>query len=180
LFICKGTVTRNHFEIALDGKDYADEICGFFAKLGAVDLGLAPKTSIRKNRAVVYFKEGGQISAVLGIMGAVSSMLEYENIRIEKGIYNDINRRVNFLQANMDKTLSASVIQRESILLIERKMGLASLPRGLEETARLRLEHPEISLKELGAKLSRPVGKSGAGHRLKRLIEIADTLNSEG
>lgn len=46
----------------------------------------------------------------------------------------------------------------------------------LEETARLRLEHTEASLKELGDMLSPKMGKSGVNHRLRKLSQIADDL----
>ena len=55
-------------------------------------------------------------------------------------------------------------------------MGLSSLPEQLEEIARIRLEYPDKSLKELGSFLSTPVGKSGVNHRLRKISEIAETL----
>ena len=54
--------------------------------------------------------------------------------------------------------------------------GLHSLPENLEETALLRLEYPQASLKELGALLSTPVGKSGMNHRLRKICSIANEL----
>ena len=44
----------------------------------------------------------------------------------------------------------------------------------LEEIALARLSRPEASLKELGASLNPPVGKSGVNHRLRKLKAIAD------
>ena len=52
-------------------------------------------------------------------------------------------------------------------------MGLGSLPTGLEELARLRLENPDLSLKELGERMDPPLGKSGVNHRLRKISEIA-------
>ena len=46
----------------------------------------------------------------------------------------------------------------------------------LKETARLRLEYPEPTLKELGGYFDPPVGKSGVNHRLKKLSAIAEEL----
>ena len=62
------------------------------------------------------------------------------------------------------------------IRYIQEKIGLDKLPMDLEETARLRLEHTEASLKELGDMLSPKVGKSGVNHRLRKLSQIADDL----
>ena len=39
-----------------------------------------------------------------------------------------------------------------------------------------RLEQPEATLKELGAMLHPPVGKSGVNHRLRKLSGIAESL----
>ncbi|MCI9529445.1 MAG: winged helix-turn-helix transcriptional regulator, partial [Angelakisella sp.] len=45
------------------------------------------------------------------------------------------------------------------------------LPEELRELARLRLENPEASLRELGARLG--LSRSGVNHRLKRISELA-------
>ena len=37
----------------------------------------------------------------------------------------------------------------------------------------LRLENPDLSLKELGEMMDPPVGKSGINHRLARLSKLA-------
>jgi len=54
------------------------------------------------------------------------------------------------------------------------------LPKNLREIAELRLEYPDESLKELGAILEPPVGKSGVNHRLRRIEKIAEELRKEG
>jgi hypothetical protein len=174
VFICRGAVSRNHLELALGERAYAQAVAELIAEL---DADLNAKITERKDGFAVYLKDGERISTMLGVMGAHRAMLEYENMRIKDDVNNGINRRVNFLQANMDKIMDASVSQLEDILLIERTAGLSSLPPDLEETARLRLENPEMSLAELGRKLSRPVGKSGAGHRLRKIKDIAEGLN---
>ena len=46
----------------------------------------------------------------------------------------------------------------------------------LREVALLRLENQEASLKELGEMLHPPVGKSGMNHRLRKIMEIAESL----
>ena len=58
-------------------------------------------------------------------------------------------------------------------------IGFEGLADGLEDIARARLERPEASLKELGAALDPPVGKSGVNHRLRKLSSIADALREE-
>ena len=59
---------------------------------------------------------------------------------------------------------------------IEETIGLARLPEQLAEVARVRLEYPDRSLKELGSFLMTPVGKSGVNHRLRKISSIAEAL----
>lgn len=50
------------------------------------------------------------------------------------------------------------------------------MPEGLEEIAKVRLQYPEATLKELGDLLIVPLGKSGVNHRLRKLSNIAEKL----
>ena len=63
---------------------------------------------------------------------------------------------------------------------IGENIGLAALPDGLDEMARVRLEYPEATLGELGTHLEPPIGKSGVNHRLRKISEIAMALRSRG
>ena len=102
--------------------------------------------------------------------------MNLENVRILKEMRNSVNRKVNCETANIKKTVNAAVKQIEDIELIRDKAGLEKLPDVLKETARLRLEYPEATLKELGGYFDPPVGKSGVNHRLKKLSAIAEEL----
>lgn len=137
------------------------------------------KIVMRKNNYVVYLKEGAQIVDLLNIMGAHMALMELENIRIVKEMRNNVNRLVNCETANLNKTVSAAVRQVDDINYVNRTIGLSALPSNLEEIALHRLENPSASLKELGEKLSPPVGKSGVNHRLRKLSEIANQLREE-
>lgn len=130
----------------------------------------------RKDRQVVYLKEGDEIAAFLTLIGAVKSRLELENIRVVKGMRNQVNRLVNCETANLNKTVQAAYRQLTAIRFLVGRVGLESLPGPLREVARLRLEQPEATLKELGAQLNPPLGKSGVNHRLRRLEEMAAGL----
>ncbi len=136
------------------------------------------KSSIvnHRDRHIVYIKDGDTIAEVLGLMGASCSLMEFENIRILKGIRNDVNREVNCDAANMAKIAKSSKKQLEDIEYIRDNAGLSSLPESLEEMARVRLEYPYYSLKELGNEFNPPLGKSGVSHRLRKLSEFADKL----
>ena len=130
----------------------------------------------RKGHYVVYVKEGSRIVDMLGVMEANVALMNLENVRILKEMRNSVNRKVNCETANIGKTVSAAVRQVEDIQLIEKKIGLSNLPQSLQEIARVRLEHPDMPLKDLGELLTPPVGKSGVNHRLRRISEIAEKL----
>ena len=106
-------------------------------------------------------------------------LLNLENVRILKEMRNSVNRQVNCETANINKTVNAAVKQVEDIRYIEDTVGLKTLPEGLFEMADLRLQYPEAALKELGAMLSPPVGKSGVNHRLRKISSIAEELREK-
>lgn len=135
-----------------------------------------PKIVERKERMVVYLKEGEQIVDMLNVMEAYVSLMNLENVRILKEMRNSVNRRVNCETANINKTVSAAVRQLEDIKRIRDTIGFDNIPAPLAEIAQVRLDYPEATLKELGTFLDPPVGKSGVNHRLRKLAAIAETI----
>ena len=160
-----------HFEIACTMREKAEQLQEVLASFG-VDA----KIILRKKYHVLYVKEGNQIVDILGIISAHVALMELENIRILKGMRETVNRQVNCETANLSKTTSAAFEQINDIQWIQQKIGLDGLPEPLRETALARLRWPDVPLKELGALLDPPVGKSGVNHRLRKLKEIADSL----
>lgn len=177
-FICCGSVTNPektyHLEFVNDDYYHALNL-----KELIVYFGIEAKIIERKNHYVVYLKEGEQIVDMLNLITAHKALMEYENKRILKEVRNNVNRIVNCETANLNKVVSASVKHREAIEYIKEKVGFSRLSPQLEEVARARLENPDLSLKELGALLNPPVGKSGVNHRLKKICEIAEQLKGE-
>lgn len=98
------------------------------------------------------------------------------DIKIYKDVRNNANRITNCETANIDKTVTASQQQIEDIEYIRQTRGLDSLTEELREIAALRLENPEMSLRELGTMLEKPISRSGLNHRLNRLRKIAQDL----
>lgn len=131
----------------------------------------------RKDRFVLYLKEGSQIVDMLNVMEAYVSLMNLENVRILKEMRNSVNRKVNCETANIHKTVSAAVKQIEDIKKIQKTIGFEHLPYALAEMAQIRLDYPEATLKELGSYLDPPVGKSGVNHRLRKLAAIAEKLS---
>ena len=137
---------------------------------------LNARTTKRRNGYIVYLKEAEKIADFLQLIGATNSMLKFEDIRIVRDMRNSVNRLVNCENANINKTVAAAERQIENIKHLQATVGLDSLPDKLRELAVLRLENPEVSLKELGEMVpSGPISKSGINHRLRKLNELAET-----
>ena len=129
-----------------------------------------------ENNNSIYLKDGEEISAIIALFGASSSVLKFEDIRVQKEMNGKINRIVNCQSANLNKTLNASVEQIDAIRRLQQSNKFNNLDDNLKEIALLRLEYPDMSLVELGKKLKEPLGKSGVNYRLKRIIKIAEDL----
>ena len=178
VFLASGSMSdpekSYHFEIVCASMGKAQQIQKIM-RCFALDA----KIVSRKKSFVVYLKEGAQIVDVLNVMEAHQSLMELENIRILKDMRNTVNRKVNCETANINKTVSAAVKQIDDIRYIEETKGLDKLPEGLKDMALTRLTYPEASLKELGALLQNPVGKSGVNHRLRKLSEMAEEIRAK-
>ena len=129
-----------------------------------------------ENNNSIYLKDGEEISAIIALFGASSSVLKFEDIRVQKEMNGKVNRIVNCQSANLNKTLNASVEQIDAIRRLQQSNKFNNLDDNLKEIAVLRLEYPDMSLVELGKKLKEPLGKSGVNYRLKRIIKIAEDL----
>lgn len=160
-----------HLEIVVSDYDKAIQLQNLIQTFS-----IDAKIVVRKKNYVVYIKEGSQIVDLLNIMEAHVALMNLENVRILKEMRNSINRQVNCEAANINKTVTASSKQIEDIIYIRDHAGYGDLADGLEDIARLRIQHPEASLKELGAMLIPQIGKSGVNHRLRKLSMIADHI----
>lgn len=163
-----------HLELVATTEEFANDL-----KKLLEHFGLNAKIVFRKAHFVVYIKEGENIVDFLNIVGAHTALLSLENVRIYKGMRNNVNRLVNCETANLDKTLNAAEKQIESIKLIKKTIGLKKLGPALIELAELRTQYAEASLKELGEMMTPPIGKSGVNHRLRKILEIADKIRME-
>ena len=130
------------------------------------------KTAKRRDGEIVYIRKGDDVVACLALMGAHRALLNMENTRINRDARNRANRARNCDEANLKKQLSAGEMQAQSIVAYSLAHSLSGLPSELQEIGRLRMLHPEASLEELGQMLQKPIGKSGANHRMRRLMEI--------
>ena len=130
----------------------------------------------RKNSYVLYVKDVNTIQDLLALVGANESVLNLSNEIIMRELRNKVNRQVNCINANINKTVEASLKQVNAINTIINTIGLDSLSEDLQEVAVLRLANQEESLDELLKLSTIKLTRSGLNHRFRKLIKIASTL----
>jgi DNA-binding protein WhiA len=175
-FLAGGSVnnpegTSYHLEIA----SMYEEHCQALVKL-ANRFELNARFIERKKGYIFYLKEGEKIIEFLSLIGAHQALFRFEDVRIMKDMRNSVNRIVNCETANLNKTIGAAVRQLENIRLLQREVGLENLPEKLREVAEIRLQYPDVNLKEVGDLLKGSVSKSGVNHRLRKIDEWAEKL----
>ena len=177
-FLGAGTMSNPEKEYHFEWKAEDDRLAETLEKL-LEKCEMPCRSYMRRGQRVIYLKDAQQVSDMLALMGAGSSVLEMENIRISKQLRAAATRAANCDEHNSEKMLDAGQEQADAIRRISILQGLFTLPPALREAARLRVENPDMSLKELGEMMDPPVGKSGMNHRIRRLMEIAWQLENE-
>lgn len=176
-FLATGSVNNPetssyHLEIYSLYEDHNQTICEMMNRYG-----LNARTAKRRSGYITYLKEAEKIADFLSLIGATSSMLKFEDVRIMRDMRNSVNRIVNCENANFNKVADAANRQIESIKYLDKKIGLNNLPVKLQEIAIARMAHPEVSLKELGELIpGGPISKSGVNHRLRKIMEQAEKM----
>ncbi len=132
------------------------------------------KSVVRKGNYVTYFKFSESIEDFLTAIGAPQAAMEIMNTKLEKQMRNAANRFSNCDLANVEKSVGAAQASIDAIRRLQAKNQLDGLPMKLQNTARLRMENPELSMSELAQHCG--ISKSGLNHRLRKLTELADRL----
>jgi len=163
-----------HFELTAESEQLAEDLVALMARFG-----IEARLAQRRGTFAVYLKGAEPIVTFLALVGAHRALLRTEDVRIVKSMRNDVNRLVNAEIANQAKTAEAAVGQIEAINLLASVAGLQSLPPALRELAELRLENPDVSLRELGELADPPLSKSAVYHRVRRIEELAEQARSD-
>ncbi len=162
-----------HFELTTGHEALADGLVDIMR-----DHDIPARMVRRRNVFIVYLKGADSIIDYLGLVGAYRGVLAMENVRVTKSVRNDVNRRLNAEIANQQKSIDASFSQMQAIQKIVSARGLDTLPPALRELASLRLNHPDVTLRELGELASPPLSKSAVNHRIRRLEAIAAEIDT--
>ena len=174
-FLAGGSVTdpekRYHLELAGNHRQASRELCALLT-----EMGFLPRMVIRGAATVIYFKQSEHIEDLLTKLGAPVAAMDIMTTKVDKAIRNGANRAMNCDIANVNKILEAATEQQSAIEALAKSGQLDRLPEKLQQTARLRLEHPELSLAQLAELCDPPVSKSCMNHRMRKLNEEAKKL----
>ena len=175
LFLHYGSVTdpakRNHLEFSFETEAECDAIEEILRPVGIVG-----GRTHRKKQVIYYLKDGEAIADFLAYIGANTAAFDFMNSRIEREFRNNANRLVNCDTANIDKSLKAAQEQTAAIRALTESGKISLLPPSLRQTADLRMQYAQVSMKELGDAHNPPISKSGVSHRLTKILDFARSV----
>src|SRR5690606_12754058 len=121
----------------------------------------------------VVVRDGDAISALLTRMGAHDSVLAWEERRVRREVRATANRLANFDDANLRRSARAAVAAGARVQRALEILG-DEAPEHLVMAGRLRVEHKQASLEELGQLADPPMTKDAVAGRIRRLLALAD------
>jgi len=177
-FLAAGVVTEPqkgyHLEFATHRATVANDL-----KEVLESQGFEAKQSVRGYDSLVYLKDSEQIEDLLTFMGAPVCSMQLMEAKIVRDVRNQVTRRVNCENANMDKAVAAAYKDIELFERFFKKGGRKVMSSDLLKAADFRIKNPDLSLSELAEKMDDGITKSGMSHRLRRIREIANSYLDE-
>jgi DNA-binding protein WhiA len=171
-FLAHGSLTEpgrsSSLEVTAPGPEAALALVG-----AARRLGIAAKSREVRGVDRVVIRDGDAIGALLTRLGAHESVLAWEERRMRREVRATANRLANFDDANLRRSARAAVaagarVQRALEILGE------DVPEHLVTAGRLRIDHRQASLEDLGALADPPMTKDAIAGRIRRLLALAD------
>ena len=171
-FLARGSLTEPGRSMALEvtcpGSEAALALSGAARRLGIT-------VKARESRGVdrVVLRDGEAIADLLTRMGAQETRLIWEERRMRREVKAQANRLANFDDANLRRSARAAVAASARV---ERALEILGedAPAHLVAAGRLRIEHRQASLEELGKLHDPPLTKDAVAGRIRRLLATAD------
>ncbi len=140
------------------------------------DLGLEFKISNRRSEVLLYTKNSAVIEDFFSFAELHNATFTIINTKIANDLKNNANRLRNFDTVNISKAVDAANAQITLIKELEERNLLTSLPEELEQTARMRLQNPDMSLSRLAQASVPPITKSGITHRMAKIMKLGEEI----
>jgi DNA-binding protein WhiA len=166
-FLAHGSLTEpgrsSALEVSCPGPEAALALVG-----AARRLGVSAKAREVRGTDRVVVRDGEAIGALLTRMGAT-----WEERRLRREVRATANRLANFDDANLRRSARAAVA---AAARVERALEILSdtVPDHLAAAGKLRVEHRQASLEELGRLADPPMTKDAVAGRIRRLLSMAD------
>lgn len=174
-FLASGSVTEPnkdyHLEFVISKRNLALDICHIINEIPETNINI--KMHERNGSFMAYLKDSEKITDFLAFIGAYNCAMEIMGTKALKQIRNQVNRKANSEIANIERQSKAYIVQSKAINKLMDNGKFNFLSDDLKEIAKIRLENPDMSLKELGELLNPPLSRSGVNHRLEKIIKIA-------
>ncbi|WP_084072986.1 DNA-binding protein WhiA [Demequina sp. NBRC 110052] len=176
-FLAHGSLTEPGRSAALEVTAPGPEAA--LALVGAARrLGITAKSREVRGVDRVVIRDGDAIAQMLARLGAHDTMLEWEEKRTRREVRGTANRLANFDDANLRRSAQAAVAASARVARAFDILG-DDVPDHLEQAGRLRLEHRDASLEELGKLADPPLTKDAVAGRIRRLLATADKRAEE-
>jgi DNA-binding protein WhiA len=171
-FLAHGSLTEpgrsSSLEISCPGPEAALALVGAARRLGV-------QAKAREVRGVdrVVVRDGDAIAVLLTRLGAHEALIAWEDRRMRREVRATANRLANFDDANLRRSARAAVAAGARVARALEILG-EDAPEHLLAAGRLRLEHSNASLEELGALAEPAMTKDAVAGRIRRLLAMAD------
>jgi len=176
-FLAHGSLTEpgrsSSLEITCPGPEVALAMVGTARRLG-----IAAKSREVRGVDRVVIRDAEAIAAMLTKMGAHQSVLQWEERRMRREVRATANRLANFDDANLRRSARAAVAAGARVQRALEILG-AEAPEHLAAAGRLRMEHRQASLEDLGSLAEPPLTKDAIAGRIRRLVAMADRRAAE-
>ena len=171
-FLAHGSLTEpgrsSALEVSCPGPEAALALVG-----AARRLGISAKAREVRGADRVVVRDGEAIGALLTRMGAQDTRLTWEERRMRREVRATANRLANFDGANLRRSARAGVA---AAARVERALEIlgGTVPDHLAAAGKLRVEHRQASLEELGRLADPPMTKDAVAGQIRRLLSMAD------
>lgn len=171
-FLAHGSLTEpgrsSALEVSCPGPEAALALVG-----AARRLGVSAKAREVRGTDRVVVRDGDAIGTLLTRMGAQDTRLTWEERRMRREVRATANRLANFDDANLRRSARAAVAASARVARALEILA-DTVPEHLAAAGRLRVEHRQASLEELGRLADPPMTKDAVAGRIRRLLSMAD------
>ncbi|MDR7311059.1 DNA-binding protein WhiA [Nocardioides luteus] len=176
-FLAHGSLTEpgrsSSMEVTCPGSESALALVGVARRIG---ISAKPREVRGVDRVVI--RDGDAIGQLLTRLGAHESLMAWEERRMRREVRATANRLANFDDANLRRSARAAVAAGARV---ERALEILGedIPDHLRQAGKLRLEHKQASLEELGQLHDPVLTKDAIAGRIRRLLAMADKRAEE-